>query len=200
MWVQHRHQLRRCWFCGQKHEAGCKVREMVETLQKERDAKRQTEGFAVKTYSSSVLRYANQSALVSDVDAMSGGSTRNLLNAVAADEDNKDILNIVIVGGGNDRRMRLSMEEFVYTLKVIRERVLALNQSRRIFLLPLPVATGLTPEEQVKLDHFSKLLGEIEAGGVVVLNNPVKEYDEDQGSQSSAAQTVTLIKAPRRPI
>jgi hypothetical protein len=50
MWVQHKHQIRRCWFCGEKHGAGCKVREKVEALQKEREDRRVEVGtFQIKT-------------------------------------------------------------------------------------------------------------------------------------------------------
>ena len=194
MWVQHRHQVRRCWFCGEKHAAGCKIKEKVEALEKERESKREQEGIKIKTYASSVMRYANQAALVSDIDAMSGATTGNLLNAVEVDVKNTAVPNLVIVGGLNEMRMRVSMEEYVFSLKVIRQRLAHLNQTRRVLFVPPPAQPGMFPEDAVKREFFDVHLGDIEAQGIVVVKNPVDTYGEDQGSHPSPSQTTEIVK------
>ena len=197
MWVHHRHQIRRCSFCGESHAAGCNIRDKIQAMEKERDEKREAEGgiFHTKTYSSSVLRYANQSALVSDVDTMSGATTGNLLNAVEADVKNADAKTLVIVSGSNEKLMQVSLEEYVFSLKVIRQRLSTLAQQKKILLVPPPISTDITPEDQVKGEHFAEHLENVAKEGVLILKNPIPVYDEDQGRHPSPLQTTELIKA-----
>ena len=199
MWLSHRFQIRRCWFCGDTHDAVCPVKEQIKTLQKEReDLKAQNNGvFQVKTYADSTLRYANQIAVASDIDSMSGASTGNLLNAVGVDEDSSDTPNVILVAGSKEIKSDLSPQDFLHSLEVIRTRVLDLQQKKNVAIIPPPVTvTGdfKTPEEEVREEYFNGHLQEMLTAGVQVWENPIKEYDEDNGMHPSPTQTVDLMK------
>ena len=197
MWVHHKYQIRRCRFCGENHAAQCKTYEKIQAMEKERDEKRKADGgmFQTKTYSSSILRYANQSALASDVDTMSGATTGNLLNAVEADVKNAEVKNLFIVSGSNDTSMEVSLEEYVYSLKIIRQRLASLNKKKKVLLVPPPSSSEVTPEQQVKSEYFGKHLDQVQKEGTLVLKNPLEEFEEDQGRHPSPVQTTEIIKA-----
>ncbi len=195
MWLNHRYQLRRCGFCGEKHDAICKIRERVNELVNEREKLRVEEGFNVKTYSDSTLRYANQASLQSDIDAMSGGTVGNIVNAIGVDSDNSAIQNIVIMAGANEKRMNLTPAEYITSLQTIRERVTALTEFKsNVALIPPPKSSGLrSPEVVVKEEIFEDHLKKIEESGVKVWKNPIATYDEDWGIHPSMTQTAELL-------
>ena len=168
MWISHKHQIRRCWFCGENHAAVCAIREKIETLKAEREQKKAAlEGkFSVKTYASSVFRYANQIALASDVDAMSGGTTGNVLNAVEVDNDNRDVPHLVLISGSNERSMNVSLEEYLYSLKIIRERLSKLREQKSVVLVPPPTTEAFSFEDEVKDEVFADHLKKIEEDGI----------------------------------
>ena len=196
MWVNHRYQLRKCGFCGEKHDAVCKIREKVNDLVNEREKIRMEEGFKVKTYSDSTLRYANQAALQSDIDAMSGGTVGNIVNAIGVDNRNTAVTNIVIMAGANEKRMNLTPAEYITSLAIIRDSVIALVQLKsNVALVPPPKPLGLmSPEDVVKEEIFDDHLKKIEESGVKVWKNPIAYYDEDWGLHPSMTQTAELLE------
>ena len=197
MWINHRHQIRRCWYCGDSHAAVCPIKQKIEVLKAEREQKKaELHGnFHIKTYSTSAFRYVNQTALASDVDAMSGATTGNVLNAVDVDEQNEDVANLVIVAGSNDKTMDVSLEEFAYTLKITRERLSRLNTQKKVVLVPPPLTKAISPEEAVKEDFFEAHLEQIQKSGILVVKNPVDEYSEDLGRHPSPTQSTDIVKA-----
>ena len=198
MWLNHRYQLRKCGYCGEKHDAICKVREKVNALVSEREQLRAKEGVNIKTYSDSMLRYANQSSLKSDIDAMSGGTMGNLMNAIGVDTQNVDVPNIIIVAGANDKKMNVSPPQYISSLKTIRERVADLVKSKKnvaLVIPPKPLPDSLlSAEDTVKEQLFDEHVKEIGSLGVKVWNNPIALYEEDWGLHPSKTQTAELLE------
>ena len=54
-----------------------------------------------------------ETALTGDVDAMSGGTTGNVLNAIEADKKGPGVESVLIVAGQNELR-RMSNREFIW--------------------------------------------------------------------------------------
>ena len=198
MWLNHRHQLRKCGYCGEKHDAICQVREKVNALVSEREQIRAKEGVSVKTYSDSTLRYANQTSLKSDIDAMSGGTMGNLMNAIGVDTQNVDTPNVIIVAGANDKKMNVSPPQYISSLKTIRERVADLVKSKEnvaVLIPPKPLPDSLlSPEDTVKEEIFDDHVKEIATLGVKVWSNPIDRYEEDWGLHPSITQTAELLE------
>ena len=120
MWLNFQGKKRKCKFCSKFHEeATCPLEEKIRQLEKERDEIKVefNNTLPSKTYSDSTLRRVCQNSLASDVDAMSGGSTGNILNAIEIDKDNREIKNILIVAGQNELHRKMEPEEFIWTLK-----------------------------------------------------------------------------------
>ena len=120
MWLNFRGKKRKCFFCNEMHDVThCPVKERVRLMEEERKQKLAGGNgqFGVKTYGDSTVRHFCQKALASDVDAMSGGTTGNILNATEVDEENMGIQNIVIVAGQNEMNPRHSKEEFLWMLR-----------------------------------------------------------------------------------
>ena len=89
MWITYKGKKRKCKFCSKVHEGAiCPLEQKIRQLEKERDEIKQKQNnfLPYKTSSDSTLRHLNQSALSSDVDAMSGGTTGNIINAIEIDE------------------------------------------------------------------------------------------------------------------
>ena len=198
MWLSHRYQIRKCWFCGDKHDAICPTRELMMTLQQEREAfKAQNNGMLeVKTYSDSTLRYANQVALASDIDSMPGATLGNLMNAIGVDQNNATIPNVVLVAGANERRSNLPVPEYLYSLQKIRQRVTELASKKNVAIIPPPKLEEefITPEETVIQEKFEEHLKELSETGALIWDNPIDSYEEDMGKHPSPEQTVTLMK------
>ncbi len=195
MWLNHRYQLRKCGFCGEKHDAICKIREKVNQLVDEREKLRAGDGFKVKTYSDSTLRYANQGSLQGDIDAMSGATLGNILNAIGVDTDNKNVPNLVLVAGANDKRMNTSPAEFISSLKTIRQRVtnLLLQKENIAVVTPPKIHEQCSPEDMVRDEIFEEHVKEMSEVGVKVWRNPIEHYDEDWGTHPSMSQTAELL-------
>ena len=195
MWLNHRFQVRKCGFCGNKHDAICKIREKVNELVNEREKLRTENGFQVKTYSDSTLRYANQASIQGDIDAMSGATLGNLVNAVGADTDNTDIQNLVLVAGTNEKKMNVSPGEFIYSLKTIRQRMADLaRQKENVAVVTPPKSCGLlSPEDMVKEEIFEEHINQMSQLGVKVWRSPMDSYDEDFGRHPSITQTADLL-------
>ena len=70
---------------------------------------------------------------------MSGGTTGNILNAIEVDEDNKDVKNVILVSGQNDLKSRQSPEEFLLSLKIKQNRLIAMSGEKNLALLPPPL-------------------------------------------------------------
>ena len=196
MWLNHRHQLRRCWFCGEKHDAVCKIREKVDELVSEREKMRTEEGIKIKTYSDSTLRYANQTSLQSDIDAMSGATLGNIINAIGVDTENIEIPNVILLSGTNEKKMTVTPAEYISSLKTIRERaaeVVKTKQNVAWITPPKPVGL-LSPDEIARDEVFEKHIKQMEDVGVKVWRNPIEGYDEDWGSHPSIVQTADLLE------
>lgn len=92
---------------------------MVRDMENERDQRMQLNGgsFKVKLFGDSTLRHVNQKALACNVDAMPGGTTGNILNAVEIDEEAKDVPNVIIVKGYNETNPRIPKEDFLVMME-----------------------------------------------------------------------------------
>ena len=192
MHLSHFHQIRHCNFCGRSHEAVCPVKQLVEEMKKQRDPNP-----SVHICGDSTLRYTNEVALNSGVDAMSGGTTGNLLNSLDVVDDLESKKDVIFVTGSNDQKPNLSPEEFIFSLKTIRERVLDLLQhhSKRIAIVPPPKKLEyISAEQQVRNEVFNDHLQLLKDNGVALWDNPLGSYEEDDGAHPSQKQTVTLMK------
>ena len=70
------------------------------------------------------MRLVRETALTGDVDAMSGGTTGNILNA-------SNVESILIVAGQNKLDRRMTNEEFVWVNKKNEERLQKLGAAGR---------------------------------------------------------------------
>ena len=59
------------------------------------------------------MRLVRETALTGDVDAMSGGTTGNVLNAIEVDRKGADVESVLIVAGQNELHRRMSNREFI---------------------------------------------------------------------------------------
>ena len=189
--LSHRFRVRHCYFCGKKHGATCLVREKVAALKKERTT------LHTHICGDSTVRYLNEGALHAGVDAMSGGTTGNLINSLEVDDEVASKKILVFVSGANDLKPELSPEEFLFSLKKVRERVCHLleNGSTRVALLPPPTTLmDVSAEALVRRELYSTHLGTLESKGARVWPNPLEGYDEDDGTHPSVEQTVALAR------
>ena len=197
MYLRFKGRQRACSFCHQPHGGVCEREQKIRMMEKERDRVKEENGgnFLLKTFSNSTLRYANEKSLACNVDAMPGGSTGNVLNAVEIDQEAKDIPNVLLVLGQSDVDSRSSTEEFLWSLNRSTERIQALSQSKNIAIMPHPLPKNLFDSEcQVREEVFReklKLLDDLEK--VQVWENPLEQYDEDNGSHPSKEQTAGLL-------
>ena len=199
MWLNFRGKQRKCFFCSEVHEVShCPVKERWRALEEKRNAKL-AEGngkFGVKTYGDSTLRHLNQNALACNVDAMSGGTTGNVLNAVEIDEESKEVKNIIIVSGTNELNPRHSKEEFLWLLKKNTERLVSLGENKNVGILAPPPQDFLDTECQVRELFFHDHLRGIShlAETVHVWKNPLPAYSNDNGRHPSPEESIQLIK------
>ena len=153
IWLNFNGKKRKCSFCSQFHDTStCPLEEKIRKLEEERDAvKSKFENhLPSKTYGDSTLRLSSQNALASDVDAMSGGSTGNILNAIEIDKTSENIQNIILVAGQNELNRRMEPDEFIWTLKTTRERITQLAEEKKVAILPPPPQHFLDSESQAK--------------------------------------------------
>ena len=194
MLLTHRHKIRYCGFCGKKHEAICEVKQKVELMKKQRDAMKEEQNFPLKVCGDSTIRYINEISVQGDVEAMSGATIGNLLNSIEVDEENPDSKNIVLVAGINEMKLNVSIPEYIYTLKIIRERVTQLLQQKQVAILAPPRSEPFSSEAKIKEDLYREHLEELAESGVKVWENPVVQYEEDFGDHPSPQQTVVIGK------
>ena len=163
----------------------------------ERKTRFETNGrFGVKTYGDSTVRHISQKALACDVDAMSGGTTCNILNAINIDEGCKDIKNVIIVAGQNELNPRHSKEEFLWILKNKTERLVSLAEDKRVAILTPPPQGFVDPECQLREFYFHDNLKELTelSANIQVWQNPLPNYTNDSGQHPSQEESVKLVK------
>ena len=197
MRVNHRFRIRFCSYCGNRHEAVCPVREKVERLRAEKEEMIKDKIMSLKVMGDSTIRYLNSTAVQGDVEAMSGGTTGNLLNALEVDDDVDKKETIVLVSGANEKNANYSPSEYIYALKKIRERVSHLlnTSGKKVALLPPPKPVEYrNPVEEVKEEIFNEHLLQMEKDGVKVWENPIEGYEEDFGRHPSPEQSLALGK------
>ncbi len=191
--LKHRLQKRRCYFCGQFHDAVCPKKEQIRNLELEREIARR-DNAKVKIYSDSTLRKANQQCLSGDVDAMSGGTIGNILNAVRVDENN-DVGHVVLVAGANDMRRRCDLDEYVYSVQRIKERILPLLKEKSVSIMLPPKQVTFVGEEHIKQEFLLEEIKSLQSEGLTVIENPVTDYVEDGGLHPSPEQTINICRS-----
>lgn len=195
MWVNFRGKKRRCFFCSCFHDdSGCPTRDKIRMMEGERDALKEKNGnkFAVKMYGDSTLRHVSQKALACDVDAMSGGTTGNVLNAIDID-NNDDIPHVIICAGQNELNPRHTREEFVWMQKCKNERLINLAKKKTVTVLSPPKQSFLDAEGQVRERLYRENLVTL-AKSVNIIENPLEGYEADDGRHPSSEQTRVLIE------
>ena len=194
--LNHKFQIRFCSYCGKMHDAVCPVREKVEALRAQKAALAAQKSLPLKVIGDSTIRYLNETAVQGDVEAMSGGTTGNLLNALDVDENLETKETVVFVSGSNEKKARYSPAEYIYTLKKIRERVSCLlSKKKNVALIPPPAPKDFaSAEEEVKEEIFKEHLQQMTESGIQVWENPFDQYDEDDGMHPSPDQSLTLSK------
>ena len=184
-----------CSFCKSNHDGMCEKEKMVRTLENERDAVLKENGgnFKMKIFSNSTLRHANQGALACNIDAMSGATTGNLLNAVEIDKEVKEVPNVVMVCGQSEVSSHVSKEEFFWTMRKKRERLQELSKSKKVAVLPLPEPKGyIDADKQARLEAWTANLQSV-ADTVKIWDNPIEQYENDDGTHPSEKQTGEIL-------
>ena len=199
MWLNFRGKKRKCFFCNEMHDVThCPVKERVRLMEEERKQKLAGGNgqFGVKTYGDSTVRHFCQKALASDVDAMSGGTTGNILNAIEVDEENMGIQNIVIVAGQNEMNPRHSKEEFLWMLRKKTERLVNLAEGKKVAVLAPPPQGFQDPECQIREFYFHDNLKAVTelSENVQIWKNPLPAYSNDDGRHPSQEDSIKLVK------
>ena len=194
MWINYNGKPRRCKFCGALHDADvtvCPLEVTVRQMEQERENTPRT----VKTYSDSTLRLVRQTATASDVDAMSGGTTGNVLNAIEVDKGNNEIKNLIIVAGQNELHRRMSNEEFLWVNRSKEERLKKLSETKRVAVLSTPDQQFMDPISQAREEVSRASLVELnEAGSILLWENPIQVFEADFGRHPSDDQTKVLMR------
>ena len=197
MWLNFRGKKRKCFFCAEFHDVStCPVKEQVKRLEDERKARLNDSGvFNVKIYGDSTLRHISQDALASEVDAMSGATTGNILNAIDVDRPNEGIKNIVIASGQNEMNPHVSKEEFLWILKSKTERIVSLAEKKKIAILAPPPQGFVDPESQVREFFFHDCMKSIceLSENVSVWKNPLAQYSADGGQHPTQEESTKLV-------
>ena len=197
MWLNYAGKKRKCKFCSKFHDGECTLKMQIRAMEQERDKIYKELGhFPSKTYTDSTMRYASQSALACDVDAMSGGTLGNIINTIEVDEENENIKNIVIVGGANDITRDVPTHEFLWTLSKTKQRMEILASTKKsVSILPPPHRSFVSTEEAVKQIYVTQALEDLAAiENITIWENPLQAYEEDDGQHPSPAQTEQLLK------
>ena len=197
MYLNFRGKKRKCFFCSQFHDrTQCPLEQRIRLMEKERDElkKMHNNHLPIKTYSDSTLRHVSQNALGSDVDTMSGGAIGNIINAIHIDEGNRDIKNILIVGGQNKMNRKMAVDEYIWTLKKTFDRIGELAEERKIAILPPPPQKFFDAESQVKEELFLQSLEHLrKKDNIAIWDNPIDHYDGDDGRHPTREQTDVLL-------
>lgn len=193
MWINYYGKPRRCNFCNDFHDVSvpvCPIETIVRNMEVERDRTERK----IKAYSDSTLRLVRQSALTSDVDTMSGGTTGNVLNAVEIDKSCDNIENIVIVAGQNELHKRMTNEEFLWISRSKERRLTKLAEKKKIAVMSPPIQHFLDPVSEAREEILRASLAKLrDAGSILLWENPVDVFDDDWGKHPSAVQTKTII-------
>ena len=197
MWLNHRLKKRYCAFCNKEHEAECPTRARYAELCAERNRMLDANGkkFNVHVISDSTLRYAEQECLGTDVHAMSGGTTGNILNAVDVDKARKDVKNLIVVAGQNELHAQLTEEEFLLCLKKKEERLRELTTEKTVAILLPPPQQRIDAVEQAKEVLFREHLAVLddEIPNLKVWSNPIESFGEDAGRHPDPDQTSEIL-------
>ena len=113
-----------CPLCDRKHGWDCPSKVRFEFLKQLRKGKTQK----CKMYSDSTLRHANQLALTTDVDCMSGGGIGQICNIIPYDQSHDE----VIINAGNNEIKIESLHEFMYTVSKSEEKLRELSTSTSV--------------------------------------------------------------------
>ena len=198
MWLNFKGKKRQCFFCSKFHGGECPVEKMVRQLEKDRDEiQKQLGHMPSKTYTDSTMRYASQKAFASDIDVMSGGSIGNIINAIEVDEQNTEVPSVIIIGGSGDVHRPVQPAEFLWGLQKNTERLKKLaTKKKSISILPPPTKDSPSEEDIAKQRLFKEALADLatKTENITVWENPLKRYDEDQGSHPSPEQTEQLLR------
>lgn len=193
IWINYYGKPRKCYFCNAFHEQSvvtCPLEVTVRNMELERERTLRK----IKTYSDSTLRLVRQTSLTGDVDAMSGGTVGNILNAVDVDKPDKSVENILIVGGQNDLHRRMTNEEFAWISRSEEERLKKLAEKKKVAVLAPPIQVFLDPESQAREEMFRSSLTKLnDAGSISLWENPVQQFEDDYGRHPSVEQTRTMI-------
>ncbi len=192
MWLNYRGKPRRCKFCGEYHEETVKVcpkEAIIRQMERERDALKTLDtGLPMKTYTDSTMRLAEQKSLSSDIDAMSGASTGNLLNAMDVDPAAPRSA-ILIVAGQNDLHRRMENTEFAYMVQQKEKKLTEIAEKRNVALLSPP------PLYAAREEFFHESLEKLsENKNIEVWKNPLDSFDDDGGRHPSPEQTVEILQ------
>ena len=198
MWLNYRGKPRRCKFCGDYHAETvkeCPKEAIIRQMEREREAlKTLDSGLPMKTYTDSTMRLAEQKSLSSDIDAMSGASTGNLLNAMDVDPAAPSSA-ILIVAGQNDLHRRMENAEFAYMVQQKEKKVTEIAEKRKVALLAPPSQDFVDPLYAAREEFFHESLGKLsQNGNIEVWANPLDSFDDDGGRHPSPEQTVEILQ------
>ena len=129
---------------------------------------RQGKNLKAKIYSDSTLRQANQLALTTDIDCMSGGGIGQICNLLPYDTKHEDI---IINAGGNEIRNAPSMQEFVYTVEKAKEKLQKAATRQGNVKLILPSGPKDTPNEIARSTYLEEEIKKIEQIEVIEIND-----------------------------
>ena len=102
----------------------------------------------IKNYSDSKMRLVRETALTGDVDAMSGETTGNILNAFDIDIRAANVESVLIVAGQNEHDRLMTNEEFVWVNMKNEERLQKLGAAKKVVVLAPPYQDFYDPEAQ----------------------------------------------------
>lgn len=193
MWINFYGKPRKCYFCNEFHEATvsmCPTEVIVRAMEQERAQTPKR----IKTYSDSTMRLVRETALTGDVDAMSGGTTGNVLNAVDIDTKAANVESVLIVAGQNELHRRMTNEEFVWVNMKNEERLQKLGAAKKVVVLAPPHQDFYDHEAQAR-EELARASREklAEAGHILLWENPMGDYEDDAGRHPSDDQTKRIV-------
>ena len=198
MWLNHRLRRRTCTFCGTEHEAECPTRAIYEKLREERKQMLEANNnrFDVHIISDSTLRYAEQQCVATEVHAMSGATTGNVMNAIDVDKAREEVPNLIIVAGQNELTSDLTDEEFLVVLKHKEERLRSLASHKTVAIMRPPPQTNFDAMRKAKeaIFHYHLSTLEEDIPNLKVWDNPVPTFGEDGGRHPTPDETNTILK------
>ncbi len=148
----------------------------------------------IKTYTDSTLRLCQQTSLASDIDAMSGASTGNLLNAMDVDPaaPSKAVL---IVAGQNELHRRMENVDFAYMVQQKEKKLIQIAEERNVAVLSPPPQGFFDSVSTAKEEFLHESLVNLSGHrNIEVWKNPIEAFDDDGGRHPSSAQTVEILQ------